>query len=736
MVNTINSSQGAFFGLSSPSRCEQVPSSTGHESSTSVTSNSKQTTKSLNFQDSYSNQDNILFNTNLTNKTQEDNNDSNTKDREQQPNHHYNYLQNAEVIANTARISTKTHTSSTLASRPTTTTYSAIHQENHNRQHDMINKIITTKMNNKGELVNSSSVPSPTTSSLMTSSQFDNVTTNTAKKLAFAPAPIMSPQLSLRFSSGGHGANYNSRCRSSSSISSSSSRESASNSRNQYYHNGWRGQEVEKETSTMLPPSPMLSPSHFSPSTSTQNDTSIKNNATTSNHNTIIANPVVPLLDMSKRNENQQSMMLDHSTNDTDIFKNAVVPPTSSTTTTKKSSTMLPLSLSSKRNHQDTNSRTLNYLISPVNGHQEHCPVPLPAHHDDNINNHTVCSFQPHHYHETQSIATMKEMERHLLLQNYHRQRELLLVQSSNDDQSSPSTTSPPNTTLNNGNTTNASTSSSHVSSIPLAINCSSPHPSPIYSCNIDKEILESKEYFIPPNLLINSNNNNRIKHSQSNNDSNAIAPASNHHSTVSDNDDYNNTRLSFETYLNRYHTPNIKEQEETVKARRFEYFTTRPYMPLSNHEDRRISPFLCFVGSECIEIFKADDIMVKSRACNKVMLHQIGIRCRFCAHYRNPRARSKRSSAFPSSTCRIYQTLNVMINEHLTICPEIPQDMKDKFVKLKASRASNKSTTSKTFWKTSAESVGMVNTEKGIGMINPLSLIFPSLASSSASSS
>ena len=218
---------------------------------------------------------------------------------------------------------------------------------------------------------------------------------------------------------------------------------------------------------------------------------------------------------------------------------------------------------------------------------------------------------------------------------------------------------------------------------------------------------IQPSEYFIPPNLLESS--------------------------TVGANDAIScssSTKLSsFDQSSDTVST----EVDKGVAARRFEHFSTRPYMALSLPDDKlSLSPFLCFLRKECIEVFKADASMVEDRKCNKIILHQVGIRCRFCAHLLNNKSRANRSSSFPSSSCRIYQTLNVMINEHLPSCQFIPLHVTAKMDELKQLKTSTKS--SKVYWTDSAEFLGMRNAENGMFMVKPLKLRSPCSSSVAAS--
>jgi len=145
-------------------------------------------------------------------------------------------------------------------------------------------------------------------------------------------------------------------------------------------------------------------------------------------------------------------------------------------------------------------------------------------------------------------------------------------------------------------------------------------------------------------------------------------------------------------------------------------HFRGRPFTPLGTAEDEIwLSPFLCFLRSQCIEVFIAKDADVSYRrsAKTKVEINQVGIRCRFCAHkpYQN---RGKRSSSFPSSVSRIYQSVTMMIREHFHKCTEFPPEVRKHYLALKGETTKGE-LESKRYWAQSATKLGMIDTPKGI---------------------
>lgn len=141
-------------------------------------------------------------------------------------------------------------------------------------------------------------------------------------------------------------------------------------------------------------------------------------------------------------------------------------------------------------------------------------------------------------------------------------------------------------------------------------------------------------------------------------------------------------------------------------------HFTQRTCVPLATDEDENwLSEFLCFIRSELVEVFRASNDDVASRInSKKVVYGQVGIRCRYCAHMAHG-DRASRSSSFPSSIDRIYQSLTMMIRDHFVRCPGLPEALKARFLELK-SRTTQGATDSKRYWIESARRLGMVDTQ------------------------
>jgi hypothetical protein len=121
------------------------------------------------------------------------------------------------------------------------------------------------------------------------------------------------------------------------------------------------------------------------------------------------------------------------------------------------------------------------------------------------------------------------------------------------------------------------------------------------------------------------------------------------------------------------------------------------------------------------IEVFEASekDVRTHVRGRNKpIVLGQVGIRCRHCAHLTASR-RQKGAMYFPASTIGLYQAAQNMCTAHIQcgLCTEMPDPIKDHFKQLIATKSFT-SGAGKPYWSKSAKAMGLVDTEEGIFFI------------------
>jgi hypothetical protein len=138
--------------------------------------------------------------------------------------------------------------------------------------------------------------------------------------------------------------------------------------------------------------------------------------------------------------------------------------------------------------------------------------------------------------------------------------------------------------------------------------------------------------------------------------------------------------------------------------------------MALGVEEDREhLSMFLQFLRTECCEVFTASEKDVFHRRKSKqIRLHQVGIRCALCANIPYME-RTLRSSCYPSSFDRIYQSVTMMIRDHFADCPHFSESMRTNYDTIKASSVRKGNYEAKSYWIKSAQSLGIVETEEGL---------------------
>lgn len=162
-------------------------------------------------------------------------------------------------------------------------------------------------------------------------------------------------------------------------------------------------------------------------------------------------------------------------------------------------------------------------------------------------------------------------------------------------------------------------------------------------------------------------------------------------------------------------------------------HFSIRNFTPLGIPSDKHwLSPFFTFVRFNCTEVVPATakDVAYR-RESRRIVLGQVGIRCRFCAH-REHRDRANRSCCYPSTVSRIYQSLTMMVREHFLFCSEMPIGVKNTYTSLKALSVRGGSTASKAYWEDSARELRLTQVENKNGIF--LTHRLPTIPGASAS--
>jgi hypothetical protein len=132
------------------------------------------------------------------------------------------------------------------------------------------------------------------------------------------------------------------------------------------------------------------------------------------------------------------------------------------------------------------------------------------------------------------------------------------------------------------------------------------------------------------------------------------------------------------------------------------------------------ISKFLQFLRAECCQVFTAGLDEVNERRTSKpVQIHQVGIRCAFCAH-KPYSERAPRSSCYPSCFNRIYQSVVMMVRDHFSVCPHFPPEVRKTYVSIKACSRRRRDVDSKQYWAISFKALRIVETDMGLFFQRP----------------
>jgi hypothetical protein len=132
----------------------------------------------------------------------------------------------------------------------------------------------------------------------------------------------------------------------------------------------------------------------------------------------------------------------------------------------------------------------------------------------------------------------------------------------------------------------------------------------------------------------------------------------------------------------------------------------------LSNHQSLLRTQIEAFQASD-------DDVTTHTRGRNKpIVLGQVGIRCKHCAHVLVSR-RQKGAAYFPSHTLGIYQAAQNMSVAHIQTgaCMYMPESIKLQFARILETRKSNVGA-GRSYWAKSAAQLGLLDTENGIRFI------------------
>jgi hypothetical protein len=126
------------------------------------------------------------------------------------------------------------------------------------------------------------------------------------------------------------------------------------------------------------------------------------------------------------------------------------------------------------------------------------------------------------------------------------------------------------------------------------------------------------------------------------------------------------------------------------------------------------LSPYQVAVRRN-IEIFEAHEIDVESGAQGRnrpVVLGQVGIRCRFCAHV-PPKERRRGAMYYPSKLLGVYQAAQNLATTHLCeSCTRVPSELRAELCRLRDQKSS---AGGKVHWAKTIEALSVHEDEHGL---------------------
>ena len=135
--------------------------------------------------------------------------------------------------------------------------------------------------------------------------------------------------------------------------------------------------------------------------------------------------------------------------------------------------------------------------------------------------------------------------------------------------------------------------------------------------------------------------------------------------------------------------------------------------LAMGESDSEWLSELNCYIRRHCVEAFSAtEDDASRSSKRGRVAIHQVGIRCRFCAGHKEE-GTGIAAVSFPTSIGGIYESVKRWQRVHVDVCEFIPQEVRSKIESLSTSNVWVPTT--RQYWSDSARAMGLVNTTEGI---------------------
>lgn len=164
-----------------------------------------------------------------------------------------------------------------------------------------------------------------------------------------------------------------------------------------------------------------------------------------------------------------------------------------------------------------------------------------------------------------------------------------------------------------------------------------------------------------------------------------------------------------------------IEHQKLQVMESPIKYFDGCIPLAVPSADSEWLSELNCFVRQNCVEAFSAT-VQDLSRASKRgrIVLGQVGIRCRFCAN-RDNKDKAVAAVSYPTTVSGIYESVKRWQRVHQSVCQDVPQEVREKLDTLQ--NTSVWVPTTRQYWADSARALGMTDSHQGIRFERPPSV-------------
>ena len=166
------------------------------------------------------------------------------------------------------------------------------------------------------------------------------------------------------------------------------------------------------------------------------------------------------------------------------------------------------------------------------------------------------------------------------------------------------------------------------------------------------------------------------------------------------------------------YDQHRIDSRETEIPEDPTQYFDGTVALAVPSADSEWLSELNCFVREHCVEAFSAtEEDIARASKRGKIVLGQVGIRCKFCIH-RDTKEKAVAAISYPTTVSGIYESVKRWQRVHQVVCQDVPQNVREKLETLQNTSAWVPTT--RQYWADSARSLGMTDSHNGIRFERP----------------